>query len=267
MKRLFFLFLLFPVLAFCGPKVLVTVAPYKYFVERIAGNSVQVQILVPAAASPHSFEPSARDLVKASQSALWLRIGEAFEKKSIAVLKDSNKDLQIIDMRQGVINCPANDQCDNHIWLSVELVKIQAKIIKNALSKLLPQNEPLYQLGLDRFLRDLDKMNADFKKLFAEHPTKAVLVSHPAFAYFCRDYGILQLSVEHEGREPTIKQTTSLIDQIRKLGINKAILEPQYQNKGTILIAEELKLDTYMIDPYAESWAENINYIAATFAS
>lgn len=266
MKRLIFLLLFFPVLAFGAPQVLVTVAPYKFFVEKIAGNSVQVQVLVPAGANPHSFEPSARTLVKASQSALWLRIGEAFEKKSIAVLKNSNPSITIIDMRQGVIEC-TGDHCDNHIWLSLELVKIQAKIIKQALAKLSPDNEPLYQLGLERFLREIDQMIASNKKLFAERPTKAILVSHPAFGYFCRDYGIQQLSVEHEGREPTIKQTNELIEKVRALGVKKAIIEPQYQNKGTLLIADELHIPAYLIDPYAESWRDNMNYIAATFAS
>ena len=266
MKTLFLLLLLAPIWAFCTPKVLVTVAPYKYFVEQIAGKTVKVQILVPAGASPHSFEPSAKELVNASQSALWLRIGEAFEKKSLKVLKDSNPRMQVVDMRQDVINC-TSDQCDNHIWLSLELVKMQALIIKNALSKLSPQNEPLYQMGLERFLRNIDKMSLDFKRLFEKHPTKAILVSHPAFAYFCRDYAIKQLSVEHEGREPTIKQTDELINILKDLGVTKAILEPQYQNKGTLLIANMLKLQTYLIDPYAEGWELNMKYIATTFAS
>lgn len=266
MQRLLVLFLLCPLWLLAGTKVLVTVAPYKYFVERIAGQSVQVQILVPAGASPHSFEPSARDLVRASQSQLWLRIGEPFEKKSLAVLKDSNPHLQVIDMRQGVISC-TGDHCDNHIWLSVELVKIQAKIIKKALAELQPQNEPLFQRNLELFISDLERMSADFKKLFAASKTKAVLVSHPAFAYFCRDYGLQQISVEHEGREPTIKQTNALIIKMKALGVKTAIIEPEYQNKGTILIADELRLRTYLIDPYAESWSDNMNYIAQTFSS
>lgn len=267
MKRFCLLLLLWPLLGFAAPQVLVTVAPYKYMVERIAGNSVQVQVLVPAAASPHSFEPTSRDLVKASRSQLWLRIGEPFEKKSMAVLQDSNPHIRILDLRKGVIDCGDDDYCDNHIWLSLQLVKMQAKAIKVALSALLPQNEPLYQRSLDRFLADIDKLSAQFTRLFAEHPTKAVLVSHPAFAYFCRDYGITQLSVEQDGREPTIKQIDDLMARVKTLQVTKAILEPQHQNKGTLLIAEQLGLPTFLIDPYAENWYDNISYIASTFAS
>lgn len=267
MKRLLLVLLLWPVWAFCGPQVLVTVAPYKYIIETIAKQSVQVQVLVPPAASPHSFEPTAKELIRASQSDLWFRIGEPFEKKSIAVLKDNNKKMVIVDLRKGVIDCPDDGHCDNHIWLSIKLMKMQAKIIKDALIKLLPQNGPLYEARYRTLIADLDRLSTQFAKRFQQHPTKAILVSHPAFAYFCRDYGIQQLSVEMEGREPTLKQSEELIAKVRKLGVTKAIIEPQYQNKGTELIARQLNLPLFLVDPYAESWYDNMIYIAETFSS
>ena len=78
---------------------------------------------------------------------------------------------------------------------------------------------------------------------------RAILVSHPAFAYFCQDYALVQLSVEVEGKDPLPKDVTEILQKAKNYNIQSVLLEPQYSNKGAELIAQSMHLPTHMVDP------------------
>ena len=148
------------------PYVLVSVAPYKLFVEKIAGDTVQVELMVPAGASSHTFEPTPKQMLSAAKADIWFQIGEGFESKATKALKSHNPKLITIDLRKGVdliitkegeegfCHCcqHAHESCiDPHIWLSAREVKKQALIISATLTEQYPHNAQLYQERLNYF--------------------------------------------------------------------------------------------------------------------
>ena len=78
---------------------------------------------------------------------------------------------------------------------------------------------------------------------------KAILVSHPAFGYFCQDYHLVQLSIEMEGKEPLPQHVTEILSLAKHYAIQAVLVEPQYSNKGAELIAKRLGLPTHSVDP------------------
>lgn len=94
---------------------------------------------------------------------------------------------------------------------------------------------------------------------------RLILVSHPAFGYLCRDYGLIQLSIEMEGREPTPRYLTELLMKARSSGIKTVFLQRQHNPKGGKKIAKGIGASTQYIDPYAENVVENIRTIANLF--
>jgi zinc transport system substrate-binding protein len=259
------------------PYVLVSVAPHKFFVEKIAKGTVQVYLMVPAGASAHTYEPTPRQMVTASQGKIWFRIGEAFENRAIQALKSHHPDLEIVDLRQGVdlIHhghehghrgcCPG---CyDLHFWLSARQAQIQAQTIANALIKAFPEHADLYRTNLRDFQRELQDLDREIEAILAPLKNRHVLVSHPAYAYFCRDYSLEQLAIEVEGKDPTPQQMTKLLNLARQLQIGTIFIQMQYNNKAAKLVADTLGAKLVVLDPYSENYMTSMLEIAHAFAN
>ncbi len=259
------------------PVVLINIPPYSYFVQKIAGDTVTIQSLIPAGANPHLFEPTLKDVEPLRAAKMWLRNGEAFEDKLLPVLNTHNPHLVAIDLSEGIdllelnpdqqcAHCSLAESKDRHIWLSPKEAKVQAAIITAAMTKILPENEELYTKNLSALLLELDLLDISIKNLLEPFKNQAILVSHPAFGYFCRDYGLEQLSVEHEGKEPLPHHISHLLNQIEHTKISAVFAEPQYSNKGAEWIAQKLHIPIYLVDPYSADYPATLLSIAKNIA-
>ncbi len=253
--RTFFLLLLLSSSLVAKPIVLVSVQPQKFLVESIAGDACQVEVLVPPGASPHSYEPRARQIDLIKQAFVWFRIGESFEECLLPLVKE------VIDQRENLdlIGCSCHDGADPHIWLSPSMLKQEARQICTVLEKLLNAD---FQENLADLIRRIDALEIKFR---GSQFSKTILVSHPAFGYFCRDFGIEQLSVEMDGQEPSPKQLTLLMSEVEQKGLKRIFLQQQYSEKGSRRIAAELGLELFSIDPYAEDVLANLSHIGELF--
>lgn len=254
--------------------VLVSVAPHKYFVQQIAGNTVEIGLMVPAGSSAHTFEPSPKAMLQASKADIWFTIGEGFEKKASSALKSYNPSLQLVDLRKNIplINehhchhAHAGGCEDLHFWLSPRLAKTQAKTIADALINTYPENEKIYREGLAKFLDQLSKLDNEITKILEKPHNKNILVSHPAYAYYCRDYGFTQFSVEFEGKDPTPQQLNAILKKGKESGIKTVFIQMQYSSKGARLIADYLGAKVITLDPYSEDYIKSLLDITNNFA-
>jgi zinc transport system substrate-binding protein len=262
-------------------RILVSIEPQQFFVEKIAGDNVVVNVLVPPGGNPHAFEPTPKQMLNAGSSDIWFRIGESFETRASDVLKSHNSSMMVIDTREGIQlislsghtcchshthTCRHDDQ-DTHIWLSPRLAKIQAKTIAKALKNRYPECQEQFEKNLNQFLTELDELDKELAALFSQSKAKAILVSHPAFGYLCKDYGLTQLSIEFEGKDPSPQQLTQLLQTVKNLEIKRVFTQEQYQNKGALLIAKALNAEVFSVDPYSRDYLNNLKEIAKLFAN
>jgi zinc transport system substrate-binding protein len=261
------------------PTVLVSVPPYAYFVNKIAQGLVDVEVLVPNGTNPHIYEPTPRQVQRHQNAALWVYLGESFDKKILQFFRDTHQPIRIVDVAQGISLLSSHqDQphhcChhshgegeDLHLWLSPALAKQQAQNIADGLIALLPEQKEELNGNLQLFLSELDALDAQVTEILAPMRGKAILVSHPAFAYLCRDHDIVQLSIEMEGKDPLPQHVTATLAKANSYAIRNILIEPQYSNKGATLIAQSLGVPTYLVDPYAENYADNLLDIAKAIA-
>lgn len=239
---------------------------------------MSIATLIPEGANPHLYEPTPRTIAQLQDALLWIRLGESFDHKMLQVFQDQNPDIHIVNIAEGIDllserphpechHCHNTDEGkDMHIWLSPRLAKIQATTIANALSALFPENAPLYTDRLNALCQQLDELDQELTEMLAPKRGEAILVSHPAFAYFCRDYGLIQLSIEMEGKDPLPQHVTHLLKKARQYHVSTVLIEPQYSNKGAELIAKELGLSTTLVDPYAEDYLNNLKDIGKIIA-
>ncbi len=250
--------------------VLVTVAPYRELVQEIVGEKVPVEVLVPPGVSGHSFEPSPKKTLQASKSLIWFRTGEPFETQAIASFTSHNPKMRIVDLRQGLTLMPGcchhKDHADTHIWLSPRLLTEQIKTITRALSELFPEEKAAIEGKGALVIARLTQLDHTIKEIWSQSEIKTILVTHPAYGYYCRDYGITQISLEVEGKDPTPSQVQKLFKAIRAKGIKRLFSQPEYGGKGAQVVAESLKLQMITLDIFAPDLEQNLLQITKTLA-
>lgn len=290
MKRLpSFLFLLFlPALlvgfAFHGTlsaaptSVFVSVPPQKYFVDRIGGNRVKVSVLVPAGADPHTFEPKPATMVELSRAGAWFTIGIPFEENLEPRLSSANDELAIVRTEEGIRRAAIaegdetshdghhdHEGFDPHIWLSPRLVKVQAENILQGLIRIDPAGEKAYRGNARRFAAELDALDRELKTLFSGSRGKAVLVFHPSWGYLAADYGLVQVAIEVDGKEPKGADLARVVELAREKRIRVVFVEPQFSSRSARTIAESIGAKLVTVDPLAANWADNLRKVARVF--
>lgn len=258
------------------PLLLVSIAPYKFLTEQIAGSDFEVETVVPSAANPHSFEPTSNQVTKIGRSAVWFQIGEPFEGKVLPILMKRNPKLVAQDLREGLelieegheLGCKhcSMDHLDRHIWLSPKLAQEQAATIERVLSKEFPEHRELFEKNLKELSQNLVALDGEIQEILRPVEKRTILVSHPAFGYFCKDYNFVQLSVEYEGKDPRPKHLEEILQKAVSQSMEVALALPQYNNKGAQLIAEKLHVPVHLIDPYSANYFETLRKLAHLIA-
>lgn len=283
-KKIFFL-VIFAFFASCekGPPpetkkslVWVSIAPYQKIIQRLAGPDIEVETIVPGQVDPHSFEPTSRQVIHMDRGLVWFRIGEPFEKKILPLLQKRNPQLVTLDLRDNIeliteegpscSHCSIDHQ-DRHIWMSPKTTQIQAIQIARTLQQVFPEKQQEIAQNLEALSKDLLELDAKIQALLSSSVHRTILVSHPAFGYFCKDYACTQLSVEYEGKDPRPKHIEKILAQATLYQTKIAIVLPQYNNKGAQILAEKLHIPVHMVDPYSSDYFETLLSLAHLIAN
>lgn len=256
----------------------VTILPQVEFVEKLAGKRVETVLMVPPGASPHTYEPTPRQLEALSRAAVYFSVGSGveFELKWMEKLAKINPQMKVVSCAVGIslLDMTAEDPDgehpaggkDPHIWLSPGNVKIIVENIAKGLSRADSANEKEYQANREAFLREIDGLDRQIRVALKTDKGKKFIVYHPAWGYFARDYGLEQIPVEAEGKEPSPAQIKRLIDTAKKDSIKLIFVSPEYSTKSAKLIAHETGGTTIAISPNDKAWTENMKKIAELIA-
>lgn len=265
--------------------VYVSIIPQKFFVESIAGNLVEVYVMVAPGANPHDYEPSPSQMKTLSQAKLYFAIGDQFEDVWLKKISASNSSIKIIHTDKGIEKKPVgrNDPLlrspaktkpsdshhhdhefhDPHIWISPPLVMLQARNILVALTAEFPDQRADLEANYKQFINQVVDIDAAFSQQFKNDARKQFMALHPAWGYFADAYNLRQLSIEYEGKEPKAKELQELIKYCREHGIKDILIQPQFSAKNAEVIAKEINAKLIPADDLAENWPENIRAIAA----
>ncbi|WP_017296126.1 metal ABC transporter solute-binding protein, Zn/Mn family [Geminocystis herdmanii] len=264
----------------------VSILPQKYFVEKIGGELVSVNVMVGSGMVAETYEPLAQQLANLSQSSAYISIGVPFEQAWLEKIKSANPQIPVINSGEGIDKIPMighdhhdhdhghkhneddheKESLDPHIWLSPKLAKIQAQNIYNELVKLDPKNESIYRQNLDKFLAEIDELDQQITEKFAGINQRKFMIYHPAWAYFAQDYNLQQMSIELEGQEATSGELAKLITQAKKDNIRVVFAQPQFPSKTVDTFAREIGGEVILLDDLAENWSENLLQVADKLA-
>ena len=125
-----------------------------------------------------------------------------------------------------------------------------------------PNHQTDYEANYKAFIQEIDTLDADIKKIFAGKQGVQFMVFHPSWGYFAREYGLKQVAIEMEGKEPKPAQLLELIDFARKNGIRVIFVQRQFSAKKARVVAREIGGRVVVVDPLAENWFDNLRFVA-----
>lgn len=272
--------------------VFVSILPQKYFVEKIGGNLVEVSVMVKPGATPEIYEPKPYQMVALSRAKIYFTIGVPFEKALLKKILSPNPNILISHMEDGIKKMPMEAHYhltiderknnhletekskeqhyqgieDPHIWLSPTLVMIQARNILEALLRVDPAHSSVYQSNYKNFITEIIELDIELLNIFSgKGEEKQFIVFHPAWGYFAHAYGIKQIPIEIEGKEPKPKELNYLIQHARKQDIKVVFVQPQFSTQTAKTIANAIGGEIVFANPLAYDWADNLRKVATKF--
>ena len=248
-----------------GIGVVVTILPQADFVENVGGDRVQVTVMVPPGASPHTYEPTASQLKEVSKAKVYFKVGSGveFEQAWMDKIFAANPDIKVVDCARGITKMGK----DPHIWNSPVNAKVIVENICDGLCQADLEHEAYYTTNRDKYLQELNDVDAYIhERLDGFTKNRVFMIYHPAFGYFANDYALTQIAIEHKGKAPTPKVTQDCVDKARQYNLSYIYVAPQFATRDAETIAHAIGGQTVFIDPLPIDYIANMRSIAAAIA-
>jgi len=253
--------------------VFVSILPQQYFVEHVGGDHVAVSVLVGPGQSPETYEPTPKQMTALARARIYFSIGVAFEDTWMKRIQAANPALRVAPIQRGVAILPLAGSggepggSDPHVWTSPQRVKRMAANVRDALIQADPAQRGDYESNYRTFAAELDKLDGDIRTLLAPARGKAFMVFHPAWGYFAHDYGLRQIPIEAEGKEPGAKSLARVIELGKREGVKAIFVQSQFSRRTAETVAVAIGARVVAVDPLAENYPQNLLQVAREFAA
>jgi zinc transport system substrate-binding protein len=254
-----------------------TVFPLQYFTAQIGGKHVNVKTIYPPGADEHTFEPSQKDMMNLADSDLFFYIGlglEGFVEKAKGTLKNEHVTMAAAadklklptdsdsheEEEQEEEHHEHHGDINPHVWLDPIYSKEMAAVIRDALIKQMPQQKELFNENFQKLSLQLDELNTNFEQTLKTAKHKKVIVTHAAFGYWEKRYGIEQISISglSTANEPTQKELEKIISLADQEGLHYMLFEQNVHSKLGKIVQKEIGAKALPIHNLAILSEENI---------
>jgi len=254
-------------------KVFVSVLPQTYFVEKIGGERVEVDVVVPPGKNPATYEPTPNQVAALSMADVLFTVGVPFENAFLPKISASLKSLIIADTSEGILKRSITEHHhdeeghdedaadDPHIWLSPLLAKVQADTIHRMMVELDPQGRELYDRGLAGLKAELDDLHAELLSMLEPYKGRTLFIFHPTLGYFADEYGLEQTAIEAGGKQPSAAALVEIIEHAREDDVRIIFVQPEFPKDSAELIAEAIGGSVVGLNPLNPDYVNNLRDI------
>jgi len=258
-------------------RVAVSVPPQAYFVERIGGHHVDVVVMIPPGYSHVDYPLTPRQIVALSRARLYVAVGHpAFEleRARIMPLLATLPNVEVVDMSRGMHLIAGEGEGedsehgghshaagDPHVWVAPESVAVAARNIAAALERIDPAHAAEYRANLQYFESDIAALDRDIRFRLGPERGGSFMVYHPTWGYFAHQYGLRQVSIEAEGKEPSAGRLIQLIDEAKRQGVKVVFVQRGFPRKSAQVIADAVGGQVVVADPQERDWLGNLRRV------
>lgn len=238
--------------------IYVTITPMQSLIEEITMGDFDVEVIVPKGASPETFEPTPKQVTAFGSAEFIFSTGLIDFEQSL--VKRINGTAELVNLSEGIEliagSCSHGHHhhhhgVDPHVWTSPRALRTMVSNAHRAIMAHYPDSVK-YNEATERLLERIDELDTYCATRIEEAGVKAIMIYHPAYTYYARDYGIEQIAIEHDGKEPSLRQTTSLIERAKEHGVKTIFRQPQYSEDKVRAIANDAEAEIITTDPLSE---------------
>ena len=256
-------------------KLYVSIAPLQEIVRGIVSDDFEIGVLVPAGASPETYEPTPRQYMELSRAPLIFNVGLIdFEQ---ALLQKLDRSDRIVNLSAGID--PIAGSCahhhpghahahgvDPHVWTSPRALQRMAANAYEAIRARYPDSTK-YAANHERLQSRLRELDARTAEKIERSGVRYIVIYHPALTYYARDYGIEQAAIEADGKEPSARRLGETIRQARERGVRKILYQSQFPATTVETAARDIGAQPARIDPLRADAIANIDEITDLITS
>ena len=264
-----------------------SVLPIAFIAREVGGDRVQVDVLVPPGASPHTFEPVPSDIIKLQGARFFLRVGaglDGWSDKLLAAAPGTLTTLTLIEAPglkplegdghdhghddhkehkkkhddhghdDHSVSKSGNGE-DPHFWLDpIRVRDAVVPMLAHYLIEADPGGRGYFEERAEDFQRRLTDLDNRVRREFAKVRGRKFVAFHNSWGYFSERYNLEKVAVVQEfaGEEPTPKEVANLVRGARNAGIRSILVEPQFSPRLAITISGEFGGRTVMVDPLGD---------------
>ena len=197
----------------------------------IGGDRIELTVLLPVDADPHSFQPTPRDLAAVAKADVVFINGLGLEESLEAVVENAVENARVVAVSEGVETISIDEEHEHgganpHVWMDPYNVIVWAENIALNLGELDPHNVESYTANSEAYIQELETLDAWILEQVAALPeeSRKIVTDHDTFAYFIRRYGFELVGTIHPGystlAEPSAQDIAALEDEILALNIS-----------------------------------------------
>ena len=270
-------------------KIVATIYPLADIAGQIGGDKVEVSYLLPAGASPHTYEPTVEQARLVERADLFIYVGADLDNWAVKMTETVGPEMAIINISEQVEVVEAAEyleiedskregdhqnscdeshddhdhhehgDCDHdhgledpHFWLDPLIVRdTVCPAIHNKLVELTPEGEDYFARRQEDYHHELTVLHEEIEAAAADFPRHSFIAFHSAWQYFAQRYGLEEVAViaHFPGQEPSAGWIAELVELIREEEIGAIFAEPQFPTDLAERIAEESGTEVMVIDP------------------
>ena len=250
--------------------IIVSIPPYCGLTKAIVGDDFEVQVLLPEGSSPETFAPTIRQIAAVQNSAMFLS-GNLMEfEKVITKRLSAHETVRVINISEGCelienehneCECEEEHQhhtyahshhhhggVDPHVWLSPFELETIARNIGEAVCAAYPDSVK-YEANLQQLIAELRTRQVAYEEQLKAGGKRHFLIYHPALSYLARDYGLVQIPLENEGKNPTPASLAEVVSVVDKWQIGQMMYQSEYPQEIIKPIVDVLGVNMVQINP------------------
>ncbi len=261
--------------------IVVSILPQKYFVDRIGGKYVDVEVLVSPGQSPATYNPLPNQIRRILSAEAWFTATVPFEKRFLTTARNYTDKMEIVPSQDRVEMLPmdstvstidgnpyedshghAEGAPDPHFWLDPMNARIMAENMLVQLNMIAPEQSEDFEANYRGLVAELDSIDNILRERFSDDAGAMFLTFHPSLGYFAHAYGLKQLAIEESGKQASARQVSEIVKFAKDKEIKHILVQKQFPYAQAETIATEINGEVLLIDPLAEDYINNLMEIA-----
>ncbi|MEX1308044.1 MAG: zinc ABC transporter substrate-binding protein [Eubacteriales bacterium] len=249
--------------------VAVSIVPEATFVEKVAGDKVNIVTIIPSGNSPANYQPTTTEMQALSDASVYFVMQMPAEEANILPkVTDFNADIKLVNLRDAVsavyplheMGAHSHDHedgaeeadedhdedheealsVDPHIWLSPKRAIVMVETIRDTLSEMDPDNAEVYKKNAAAYIEELSALDADIAEIVSGMETKAFMIYHGAYGYFADDYGLEMISLEVDGKAASATVMAEAIEHAKEENISHIFYQDEFDDNQAKTVADEI---------------------------